>query len=592
MLVSRLFGKLPCAGHTNVSLLIRVLKGTRAGSFKATHHLNLRNSFDVARIAEMKQRKAWKDRKRRREDASPQAKEGSNEEVLDFEVTALLDRFAKEKIALDDQDDGKNAESKRQEPFSELELEIEEVSSTGDGLAMSSERDMVYIVPFTLPGDKVLAKTLMPSIPGSYVRTDLLKVLRDSPQRKDSEINCKYFAECSGCQLQMLPYEDQLAHKKTIIEKAYKYFSSLPPAQVPSVGDTIGSPLRYGYRTKLTPHFDGPKGPKSQRRYTEVPPIGFAKKGRRQVMDIENCPIGTPTVQEGYKAERARIADTFDTFTNGATLLIRESTERTFTTNPQTSPPPSPSAPPGSLQTDLPNPTDTKTYVTSGTATTTEYVDDWVFHNRAGSFFQNNNSILPSFTAYVRSHILPPTQPDSQPNPAPPPISYLLDAYCGSGLFAITLSPHFKSTLGIDIDIRAIAAARSNAQANSLSNIGFIEADAEALFADVPFPAAETAVVLDPPRKGCSGGFLRQLLRFGARRVVYVSCNVHSQALDVGVLVRGEGGARYEVESVRGFDFFPQTAHVESVAFLTRVDEGKGKGEKEKEKEGSNLDGL
>ena len=82
-------------------------------------------------------------------------------------------------------------------------------------------------------------------------------------------------------------------------------------------------------------------------------------------------------------------------------------------------------------------------------------------------------------------------------------------------------------------------------------------------------------MVIDPPRKGCDESFLSQLLKFGPRRVVYVSCNVHTQARDVGVLVQGleDGGTRYKVESLRGFDFFPQTGHVEGVAVLSRVEE-------------------
>lgn len=68
--------------------------------------------------------------------------------------------------------------------------------------------------------------------------------------------------------------------------------------------------------------------------------------------------------------------------------------------------------------------------------------------------------------------------------------------------------------------------------------------------------------------------------------MVYVSCNVHTQARDVGVLVEGistldsskrsngegeEERCRYEIQSLRGFDFFPQTGHVEAVAILNRV---------------------
>jgi tRNA (uracil-5-)-methyltransferase len=55
-----------------------------------------------------------------------------------------------------------------------------------------------------------------------------------------------------------MPYEEQLAHKKRTVELAYKRFSQLTPDQTPSVLDTIPSPKQWGYRTKITPHFEGP----------------------------------------------------------------------------------------------------------------------------------------------------------------------------------------------------------------------------------------------------------------------------------------------------------------------------------------------
>jgi tRNA (uracil-5-)-methyltransferase len=62
-----------------------------------------------------------------------------------------------------------------------------------------------------------------------------------------------------------------------------------------------------------------------------------------------------------------------------------------------------------------------------------------------------------------------------------------------------------------------------------------------------------------------------------------VSCNVHTQARDIGKLVQGSGRpgdaqCRYEIESIKGFDFFPQTGHVEGVAILNKVLVGVGKG--------------
>lgn len=51
-----------------------------------------------------------------------------------------------------------------------------------------------------------------------------------------------------------------------------------------------------------------------------------------------------------------------------------------------------------------------------------------------------------------------------------------------------------------------------------------------------------------------------------------MSCNVHTQARDIGYILKEEKGKKYKVDSIRGFDFFPQTHHVEGVAVLTRVD--------------------
>jgi len=153
-------------------------------------------------------------------------------------------------------------------------------------------------------------------------------------------------------------------------------------------------------------------------------------------------------------------------------------------------------------------------------------------------------------------------------------VNYLIDAYSGSGLFTITLSSMFISSTGIDISAISINSARENAKLNNLpeEQCTFIAADAPELFKSVTYPKDETVVVIDPPRKGCDESFLNQLLKFGPRRVVYVSCNVHTQARDVGVLVSGRHGTKYKIESLRGFDFFPQTGHVEGVAVLNRVE--------------------
>ncbi|KAF1840723.1 S-adenosyl-L-methionine-dependent methyltransferase [Cucurbitaria berberidis CBS 394.84] len=509
---------------------------------------------------------------------------GTNEEILLEDVTALLKKVSLER-------EGKENSSTLPERLSEIEVTIQQISSTGDGLGLQngSDSDQVYVVPFTAPGDTVTAKIFKHFEREKYSMADIVKVITPSPHRDSSLVKCRYFASCSGCQFQMLPYDYQLQHKKSIVEKAYKNFSNLPPELIPAIGDTIGSPLQYGYRTKLTPHFDGPPDARRsdgrngiKRSFKELPPIGFMKKGTRITIDIEDCPIGTDAVRNGNKRERKRVADNLDKYHKGATLLLRESTERTLKEEYDASAEKDPDA----VVEDTGVHLHRKICVTDPNAKTTEYIGDFQFVNPAGSFFQNNNSILPDFTQYIREHILPST-PDHK-------ITHLIDAYSGSGLFTITLSALFKSSLGIDISSSSIQSATTNAALNNLpeSSTRFIAADAARLFASISSPADETVVMIDPPRKGCDESFLRQLVQYGPARVVYVSCNVHTQARDIGVLVGGMTGVDggfgtgegcYEIESLRGFDFFPQTGHVEGVAVLKR----KSAGAKTEEQQGA-----
>ncbi|KAF8330329.1 S-adenosyl-L-methionine-dependent methyltransferase [Cantharellus anzutake] len=390
----------------------------------------------------------------------------------------------------------------------------------------------------------------------------------------------------------MIPYHQQLAFKRRVVEKAYATYSGLNPDQVPAVLPTIPSPNQYGYRTKITPHFDAPpKGKKTEaqgasgstdplRKEWELR-IGFDQKGRRTVMDIEECPIATDVLNKGLEIARKNVQQTISTYKKGATLLLRDSLavpvwetnlsngEEAFTK---------------SVIAETDDQDERHYCITSHKATVRERVGDTLFEFSAGSFFQNNNSALEPLTSHVRDAIFSSSEgealePGSTIRKSP---THLVDTYCGSGLFSLTLSPHFSHVAGIEIDSAAIRAAQHNTNLNglSLSKHKFHAGKSEDIFASVlssseeTFPPDDTVVVVDPPRKGCDEAFIDQVVSFGPSVLVYVSCNVHTQARDVGMLIRkmevkSEGS--YVLDSLRGFDLFPQTAHVESVAVLRRV---------------------
>ncbi|KAK6363825.1 tRNA(m5U54)methyltransferase [Orbilia blumenaviensis] len=488
--------------------------------------------------------KRWKRNKTAQEAKSSLRSTGSHEEILLEDVKFLLGKS---------QESGSShpqPQSAVPEQFSQVELSISMLASTGDGLAVSQDGTRVYVVPFTVPGDTVIAKIVKSF--SSYSMTDLIEVKEPSNERSDDLIFCKYFGRCSGCQFQMLSEEFQLQHKKNVIAKAMQNFSNMDPSLIPPIGEVMPSPLLRGYRTKLTPHFDGPRRG-GFKEGAPIPDIGFQLKGRSFVLDIEDCPIGTDAVRGGFRSQRDYVKDNLQTFKRGATLLLRESTERIFS----------------SAANDEEDParayTEIKTCITDSKALVTEWVGESKFASPAGSFFQNNNSILEKFTAFVQEQLVIPRLPGQDPSE-----SYLIDAYCGSGLFSICCGHGFKGILGVDISPQSIESAKKNAIENGIHNARFITGNAEAIFADVEFPPEYTSMVIDPPRKGCDELFLSQLLQLGPKRLVYISCNVHTMARDIGWLVQQDLGKDYNIDKIGGFDFFPQTHHVEGYAVLSK----------------------
>ncbi|GJE92113.1 tRNA methyltransferase [Phanerochaete sordida] len=443
--------------------------------------------------------------------------------------------------------------------YTELELTVSAMSSIGESLAVAPAPypPWVVVTPFALPGEVFRAKVYSQGF--FYSRADLIEIITPNPElRDDSRVKCKYFTQCGGCQYQMLSYETQLDFKRNVVVKAYKTLSGLPDSEVPEVQPTIGSPLQYGYRTKITPHFANPKplikkhGLPADGGKPDWLRIGFNKIGTRSAIDIEDCPIATPVLNEALPRIREDVVKNISTYPNGVSLLLRESLGSESASSKQWAE----------------RMEETKICVTDHNGTIRERVGDMLFEYTAGNFFQNNNSVLVPLTSYVRDAIFAEAAP-----------THLVDAYCGSGLFAIVLAPHFARVRGIELSADAIRAAEANAARNGLpaDKVAFMAGDAARIFDTVAdFPRAETALIIDPPRKGSDAKFIDQLVRFACGTVAYVSCNVHTQARDVGMILRRSAqvmqGKKYVLTSVRGFDLFPQTAHVESVAILKLVD--------------------
>ncbi|MEO6002816.1 MAG: class I SAM-dependent RNA methyltransferase [Opitutus sp.] len=432
----------------------------------------------------------------------------------------------------------------------EIEFEITTLTNLGSGLGRvtlpgDSDAKWVVMVPFTLPGERVRARVFRNH--KNFSEADLVEVLTPSAHRVAPL--CPLFGRCGGCQYQHLAYGEQLAWKQRQVAELLLHMAGI---EFP-VAPVVASPREYGYRSKITPHFAAPRFARTtvhpfttaEDQEQTVPaavsdgtasvdspgpstplapdfPIGFLRQGTRfDIVDVPRCPISTDAINARLEEVRAEVHLKRETYSRGATLLLRDAS--------------------GTVTTDY-------------DAIVTESVGALKLHFLARDFFQNNPFILPAFTSYVRAQA------------AASGARFLVDAYCGSGLFALSAASAFERVAGVELSESSVRFARENAAVNGIMNTTFLAADAAAIFAGLEFAPAETVVIIDPPRKGCDRSFLAQLFTFQPRAVVYVSCDPATQMRDLREFLT----AGYSLTAAQPFDLFPQTRHLECVLTLHR----------------------
>jgi len=191
----------------------------------------------------------------------------------------------------------------------------------------------------------------------NFSEADLVEVLTPSPHRIAPP--CPLFGRCGGCQYQHLAYVEQLAWKRRQVAELLQHLAGVTF----EVNPVIGSPREYGYRSKITPHFNAPREPQMARegssgfgvssselendpvlgavsstRNSEPEtrnrsaaaaplPIGFLRQGTRfDIIDVPHCDIATEAINDRLISVRAdihrRAAE--GAFPRGATLLLRD----------------------------------------------------------------------------------------------------------------------------------------------------------------------------------------------------------------------------------------------------------------------------
>ncbi len=459
------------------------------------------------------------------------------------------------------------------QPGQVVDVKIDNITAGGEGIGSCG--GMKVFVENSIPGEELKVKLL--DVKKNYARGCVAGFQSKSKERTAPA--CKHFEYCGACQFQHINYPSQLKYKTQIVKDALSKIGGISGG---IVRDIIGSGDQWGYRNKMQYPIRQILNPKQIPRSKTSINMGYYKKGTHEVIDIDNCPVLHPTLNSISVAARTAIRGTnlpiFDEDTGKG--LLRHLLARiafntgqssvTFVINDRSFP--------GSkklvkeLLSNLDgsiriknisyNSNMRRTNVILGDTTRTILGTDYILEILGGlsfaispeSFFQINP--LQAEKLFDKAAEL--CRLDGEET--------VFDLYCGTGAIALWLSKKAKMVYGVEEVKGAVSDARRNADLNSIKNVFFRAGTVEKELKKISLEGAlADVIVLDPPRSGCSPSVISSVIDHAPKKVVYVSCDPATLARDLKYL-----GEKYNVEEVQPVDMFPQTAHIECVAALSK----------------------
>ena len=424
----------------------------------------------------------------------------------------------------------------------EAELVIEALANGGDGVARFQGRTV--FVPLALPGELVWA-----SIPegGTGVTAALLEVVRPSPERRP--VDCPVFGECGGCQWLHASAEVQCAWKR---ERVRRLFAQALGGECPEIPQVEPVPPELHYRRRTTLHAaDGALGFSAKRSHRVVTPKGCLlldaplEEAVQRLIDAVRSgmplPRGCTDVSLACGDSKASAAFHFEgKLPADAMFRLSALTKR------------------------------------AGIAGAVACVDGQSAGTLGKPLLSWPAPMAPGARLFGRPELFAQAHIMAGEMLAGMAAAFIgegervLELFGGSGNFTLAASRRAASVTSVEICAPALALTRKSASEAGIANIRCVAGDALGTAAALAAGGERfDTVLLDPPRSGAKG-ISQAAQAVGARRVIYVSCNPETLAKDAASL----RGAGFEMELLRCFDLFPQTAHLEAVAVFRRRDGG------------------
>ncbi|MCY6957573.1 23S rRNA (uracil(1939)-C(5))-methyltransferase RlmD [Clostridium brassicae] len=443
------------------------------------------------------------------------------------------------------------------------------VQITGEGYegeGVARIENYPIFIQGALRGEEVKMRVV--KIKKNFAFGKLLEIIKSSKNR--IEPVCSIYNKCGGCSIQHFSYESQLEFKKNRVKDVLDRIGKL---QDYILHDTIGMESPYRYRNKVQLPVGEEEG--------EIK-IGFYAPRSHNIIDMQKCYIQDEIgdvvifltkdwmkrfnikaydedkniglvrhimIRRGFKTGEVMVV----IVTNERKLPHKDELVKVISENIE------------GITSIVQNVNSKKTNVILGEECITlygsDYISDYIgefkFNISPLSFFQVN----PIQTEILYSKALEYANLNGK--------EVVFDAYCGAGTISLFLSQKAKKVYGVEVVPQAIENAKVNARENNVTNVEFSVGKSEEIIPELIKKGIKAdVVVVDPPRKGCDEKLLEAISEMKPKRIVYVSCDPSTLARDLGIIEK-DG---YKVIEVQPVDMFPQTAHVECVTLMSRVE--------------------
>ena len=419
---------------------------------------------------------------------------------------------------------------------------------------------MAVFVPGLLPGETVPVRIVKVEKRYAFGRMEAPPE-HPSPARQDP--GCAVYPRCGGCSCRHMTYESTLEAKRRQVQDCFRRIAGLE-VEVPA---PLGMDCPFAYRNKTSL----PVGVAGGR-----PVLGFYAPRSHAVIPVSACPNAMPPAEkiaaaflewaqryqlEPYREEEhrgllrhlvirvnRRGESMVTVVINAARLPHAEELSQAL-------------QPLGVVSLFVNENRDRTNVILSsrfhiiyGRETLTDTLCGLTFELSPASFFQVNP--VQTEKLYAAALSLADLKPEET----------LCDVYCGAGTITLMMASHCRKALGIEIVEAAVENAKLNAERNRISNAEFRCGKAEEILPRLVADGLRPdVVVVDPPRKGLDPAVIRAIAEAKPSRVVYVSCNVATQARDAA-LFREAG---YLPRALQPVDMFAWTAGIENVCLFS-----------------------